>query len=158
MMRIHLRLACNSDRNTVLKIVEHVDVAPTLVLSSNSSGWQYVETGLRNSSQQLYVASMPSFAKIVGGGRLEPGGFSYFVDPEWRQKGLGLEIARKLLAIYSCRVPGETIRLAIRRGNLPSIKIAEALGFQFSGSDTLMPHALMFELDLECTRTAFHDV
>jgi len=146
-MNVGVRLASVRDRDEVLKIVERIEVAAQLVLAPRSSGWQYVEIGLRNCRHRLYVAEGQKTDAILGGGRLEPGGFSYFVHPEWWRQGLGLQIARQLLTICCHRLPGETIRLAIRRGNLSSIKIAEALGFRFSGSDALMPHALVFELE-----------
>lgn len=70
---------------------------------------------------------------LIGGGRLEPDGFSYFVRPDLWRRGFGLAIARSLLLLRQELCPGTASVLSIRRGNLASIRIAEALGYRFAG-------------------------
>lgn len=82
-----------------------------------------------------HAARCPEYG-LIGGGRVEWGGFSYFVSRTAWAQGFGREIARQMYELACLWHPNEPLALRIRRENLASIRIAETLGFSFAGAET----------------------
>ena len=100
------------------------------VLWENHLPW--LEKTLKNPSRLLFVAEEDgSPVGTVRADMSEDGKeseLSWTVAPTWRGKGIGKKMVSFILEEIFLK--GKTLKAEIKEKNIPSIKIAEALGFQ----------------------------
>jgi len=132
-MSVRLRVCGPRDYPALLGIVDDPDVAFDLFPGMPPPAMFYVRPDAGSGAGPVFVAESTGDGRVVGGGRIEQGGFSYFVRrTEWRQ-GYGTRIAELMLIEHRRRHPSRPAVLAVKRENPASIRIVERLGFRFAG-------------------------
>lgn len=141
---MRLRPADAMDYADLVGILEDMEVAYWLFSGPPPPAICYLEPDESADVGPVYIAETGTEPRPVGGGRLEPQGFSYFVSrPEWG-KGYGAQIARLMLTEFRRRRPSERAVLTIRRENRASVRIVERLNFRFAGLSSSNPVMLRF--------------
>ena len=139
---VSLRVCSLGDHPELLRIVEEPDVGGWLLAGVRPHAKFYLDPRPGSGAGPLFVAE--TGRRIVGGGRIEFEGFSYFVCRNEWGKGYGSRIANLMLAEYRRRHPSAPAVLSIRRDNRASIRIVERLGFRFAGLNGSDPVTLKF--------------
>lgn len=132
-MSLRLRPALQKDYVALAGMVENRQVAAGLFDGPPLLARLYLRPDASNGPGPAYAAERQPDGQMIGGGRLEARGFSYFVrHADWGQ-GHGGRIAALMLAEFQALYPGRPAVLDIRRENRASIRVAERLGFGFEG-------------------------
>jgi RimJ/RimL family protein N-acetyltransferase len=141
---VHLRVGSAADHPSLLRIIDDPEVVFWLFAGGPPQGMFYLEPAVACGAGPVYLAETATQRRVIGGGRLEQDGFSYFVCRHEWGKGYGMQIARQMLSQFSFHRPGRIASLSIRRGNEASIRIVEQLGFRFAGLNGNNPVTLRF--------------
>ena len=140
---LQVRVAAPEDEAALLAVVEQAGVAAGLLRDPRADGRAYLHPDPACGQGPVFVATRDGL--LVGGGRLEAGGISYFVAPSFQGQGLGAVIAGRILLAYA-RYPagGNPPQLVVRRENTASVRVAERLGFCFKGLAGRSPATLRY--------------
>jgi RimJ/RimL family protein N-acetyltransferase len=132
-LKVHLRSVTSEDIAYLRVLVSDPIIHKSLIRNGHYERfYSYLEAKQSSDAVQHFVAKSDIDGRIIGGACVEKKEFSYFVDPNYWRLGWGGAIAKAVLQSIR-KYNSDTIFLYIDRNNFGSIKIAEKLGFKFSG-------------------------
>lgn len=120
----------DSDTSVLKKLHKHPSVKKFISIGKNY--FKYV-----TESENVFYYKILFENNIIGGIHSEINGskmyISVFISPDFRNRGYGKESVKYVINNFKDKV--DTIEVAIDENNLPSIRLFESLGFEFTEKD-----------------------